>query len=48
MDKFQMQDALKLSAEIHKAESQGYTLSYREDKYRLELAAMIEKLKGNQ
>jgi len=43
MDNFRLGEALKLSDELHKAESDGYEISKREDKYWLELTLMIEQ-----
>ncbi len=45
MDNFKFHETLKLSDEIHEAESNGYELTRREDKYWLELTIMIENKK---
>jgi len=42
MDNFDIDKAEKLSLEIHKAESEGYSVSKREDKYWAELTSMIQ------
>ena len=43
LDNFRLEGALKLSDKIHKAELEGYELSKRENKYWMELTAMIEQ-----
>ncbi len=43
MDNFNKEKAEQLSIEIHNAESEGYVLSSREDKYWLELTIKIQE-----
>ena len=43
VDNFNLEKAEELSLEIHKAESEGYNLFKREDKYWLEITDQIQE-----